>query len=138
LQERLAHAADHAKVSIAGVLRLRPVDPQAMAAALLELFDRLYSKPLLSWRAALRSALYTAIVSIIWSFEFFGSASPFIAYRENVELELYLQIILGIALSMSINAISDYLSLFLIRPWLQRSGARPSCLWWSALGSDCW
>jgi hypothetical protein len=54
-------ASAKAKKAISGSLKPLEYDRAAVAVALIEIFDRLYTRPLLGWRAALRSALFTSI-----------------------------------------------------------------------------
>jgi hypothetical protein len=146
-------ASDELKDKIRIILKVRPVEPHRIAAALVDLFDWLYSnpwgtrsvaatkratgaggapgaaiqRPLLSFRAAARSLLLTTIVSIAyfieaadWPPEF--HRWPVLAILLNIDL-LYMTSVF--AFLILFNALSDYVSLFAIRPWLSVSGARP-------------
>ena len=44
---------------------------EQVASALVEVFDRIYTYPLLRWRAFFRSLLFTTVVSAIWIFEWY-------------------------------------------------------------------
>jgi hypothetical protein len=54
-------ASGPAKRAISGWLEPREYDRAAVAAAIVELFDRVYTRPLLRWFAFVRSALITIV-----------------------------------------------------------------------------
>lgn len=113
--------SDKAKAALAYAAKLRMVPNEQAANALIEVFDHVYTSPLLHWRAALRSLLFTLILTAIFVFEVSGSQAVQdlkTSVDRNVEVKLY-------AVAFAANAASDYLSLFLIRPWLARFGRRP-------------
>jgi hypothetical protein len=58
-----SNASDEAKAALASTMKLRNVDSERIAAALVEVFDCVYTYPLLRWTPALRSLLFTAIDS---------------------------------------------------------------------------
>jgi hypothetical protein len=97
------------------------VPTEQAANALVEVFDRVYTSPLLHWRAALRSLLFTLVLTAIFAFEVSGS--QFVqdlktSVDKNIDVKFYV-------VAFAANAASDYLSLFVIRPWLARFGRRP-------------
>ena len=108
--------SDQAKAALASTMRLKDYDGKRIASALVEVFDRLYTVPLLHWRAMSRSALFTIIITAVFAFEmrnrFFRLGSTAAAW------EFY-------AGSLATNLVSDYVSLFLIRPCLRKCGSRP-------------
>jgi hypothetical protein len=107
--------SDAAKSALARTMKLKDYGKEQVASALVEVFDRIYARPLLSWRAFLRSLLFTTVVSVIYVFEAFGqelslSGPPLIFW---VLLPAFL-----------FNVFTDYLSLFVIRTLLTRSGTK--------------
>ena len=116
-----ADASDKAKAALAGAARLRALPNEQVAKALVEIFDRIYTSPLLHWRAALRSLLLTLVLTALFVFEVRNSEvirAIGASADEGVDVKFY-----GVALVA--NAVSDYVSLFIIRPWLARCGHRP-------------
>jgi hypothetical protein len=87
---------------------------------LVEVFDRIYTYPLLSRRALFRSLLFTTVVSAIFVFE----TTDFSVLSIDVKLgaEVLLELVF---LPLLFNVFTDYLSLFVIRPVLSLSGKRP-------------
>ncbi len=63
-------ASGQAKRAISGWLEPKEYDKAAVSAAIIEMFDRVYTRPLLSWRALFRSALITFAVTLIVLREF--------------------------------------------------------------------
>jgi hypothetical protein len=103
------NASNEAKAALARTMRFRDYKNEQVASALVEVFDRIYTYPLLSWRAFFRSLLFTTVVSAIFLFETgrFGADASFLV------------------LALLFNVFSDYLSLFVIRPVLIQSGTKP-------------
>jgi hypothetical protein len=71
-------ASAQAKKAISGWFKPLEYDRATVAAAILELFDRLYTRPLLGWRAVLRSAVFTTIVATIVMYEIVASVYDFV------------------------------------------------------------
>ncbi|WP_439397241.1 hypothetical protein ACRQ5Q_09105 [Bradyrhizobium sp. PMVTL-01] len=106
------NASDEAKTALARTMRFKDYKNEQIASVLVEVFDRIYSYPLWRWGALSRSLLFTTAVSTIYVFE-----------SDRNEWE---QISLPWAvIGFFFNALTDYLSLFVIRPMLIRSGAKP-------------
>ena len=59
--------SDQAKAALASTMRLKDYDGKRIASALVEVFDRLYTVPLLHWRAMSRSALFTIIITAVFA-----------------------------------------------------------------------
>ncbi|HEY7243191.1 MAG TPA: hypothetical protein VH678_04820 [Xanthobacteraceae bacterium] len=116
-------ASGSAKKAISGWLQPKIYDRAAIADAMLELFDRIYTKPLLGWRAFRRSALFTICMSAIFLYEF-GLLST---QTETMTLltggEIWSWIILSSTLL--INTVCDYGALFIIRQLLGFGKHRP-------------
>jgi hypothetical protein len=104
------NASNEAKAMLARTMRLKDYKKEQVASALVEVFDRIYTYPLLRWRAFFRSLLFTTGVSTIYMLE--------AGHREYDFMTLWLPALL-------FNVLTDYLSLFVIRPLLVRSGAKP-------------
>jgi hypothetical protein len=106
-------ASDEAKAALARTMRWKDYKNEQVASALVEVFDRIYTYPLLRWRAFFRSLLFTTVVTAIFLYEL---------YRYGVLQPRAWGTLLLILL---LNVFTDYLSLFAIRPLLIRSGTRP-------------
>jgi hypothetical protein len=102
-------ASAQAKKAISGWFKPLEYDKAAVAAAVVEIFDRLYTRPLLGWRAALRSAALTMIITAIFLYEVAG----FLVSRDFM-----------VALFLT-NIVTDYISLFIVRRYLLVAGNRP-------------
>jgi hypothetical protein len=68
-------ASGPAKKAISGWLQPKEYDRTAVANSIIEIFDRIYTRPLFGWRAFKRSALFTLCMSAIFLYEF-GRLSP--------------------------------------------------------------
>jgi hypothetical protein len=109
-------ASKQAKDAIAGWLRRLKYNEAAVAAATVEVFDRLYTRPLLGWRAFVRSMLFTFVMIVIFIYE----VRPL--FSRILEQELGIK---DLWASIVANVVSDYLSLFVVRRWLVIGGKRP-------------
>jgi hypothetical protein len=107
------NASDEAKAALARTMSFKDYKNEQLASALVEVFDRIYTYPLLRWRAFERSLLFTTVVTAIFVFEV--SREPF-SKSFNVT---------PLLITFLFNAFSDYLSLSVIRPLLIRSGTKP-------------
>jgi hypothetical protein len=109
-----------AKSAIQATIKLKDVKAGEVALAFIELFDRLYSRPLLSFRAFWRSSLFTALVTAAFFLEGVFLEGPWIPH------DMYHAWLAVAILQMFVfNAVSDYASLFAVREMLTRSGAHP-------------
>ncbi|MET4177709.1 hypothetical protein ABIB99_008836 [Bradyrhizobium sp. LA6.1] len=132
------NASDQAKAALARTMRFKDYKNEQISSALVEVFDRIYTYPLLSWRAFGRSLLLTTVVSVIWLFEirymigdlraacFHYSPSERVACEEGpmaLLVAVYAALILMAALPFTFP--TDYLALFVIRPLLIRSSTKP-------------
>jgi hypothetical protein len=123
-------ASAQAKKAISGWFKPLQYDRAAVAAAIVELFDRLYTRPLLGWRAVLRSAVFTLVVTGIFLFEFISGQSEFhlvIRIDEGGVLRTQVDQIIATnyAGTLLTNTISDYISLFIVRRYLMVGENRP-------------
>src|SRR6266436_3548644 len=76
-------ASGPAKKAISGWLVPKAYDRAAISVAILEMFDRLYTQPLLSLRAFRRSAVITIVISCIVVYEFGDAAAADLASQLN-------------------------------------------------------
>jgi hypothetical protein len=115
-----ANASDEAKEAISRLLGLKDYDSKKVSAAFVEVFDRLYSSPLWSKRAFFRSSVITLVMSGVYMCE---SAW----FRDILQFSgsLFWPILTATIVSLIVNIVSDYASLFLIRAWLTRAVGRP-------------
>lgn len=122
------NASDEAMAALARTMSFKDYKREQIASALVEVFDRIYTHPLLRWRAFFRSLLLTTVVSAIFMFEV---RPPGIGFKESTPGNWliwhwkWLATIVDFAPLMLFNVLSDYLSLFVIRPSLARSGTKP-------------
>ncbi|MCP3395753.1 hypothetical protein [Bradyrhizobium sp. CCGB20] len=112
------NAAPRARKAISAWFSGRQYNERDVADAVLYVFDRFYTAPLLGWQAVLRSFAVSAVVTCVVSFQIFPPAFLFIRHAPSV---------IGLSAfgQMLQNAVADYLSLFLIRRWLILAGPRP-------------
>jgi hypothetical protein len=108
------NASDEAKAALARTMNFKDYKNEQIASALVEVFDRIYTSPLLRWRAFGRSLLFTTIVTAIFVLEW----THFQRVRLKDVSELW-------ALALPYNFFTDYLCLFVIRPLLIRSSTKP-------------
>jgi len=108
------NASDEAKAALARTMRFKDYKhKQVTSASLVEVFDRIYTYPLLRWRAFFRSLLFTAVVSVVFVLEW--------THLHDLSL-----MTIQIWWPLLYNFFTDYLSLFVIRPLLIRSGTKPA------------
>jgi hypothetical protein len=124
-------ASDDAKALLASTMNLKEKSTKDVASALVEVFDRIYTFPLWSRQCLLRSILFSVVVTIVYAYEYLNLRSDlFHVFRDvwnggprKFEMaRLYGYYYGGVLLT---NAVTDYVSLFIIRPWLMRAGSRP-------------
>jgi hypothetical protein len=123
-----SNASEEAKAAFSRLLYMERYDNNAISAALIELFDRIYTHPLLTGRAFIRSAMITIVVSVVYLYEIdfyrhFKNELPSIALESS--LGLFVGIVLWFGLMLFINIVSDFCSLFIVRRWLVVAGHRP-------------
>jgi hypothetical protein len=118
-------ASDEAKAALSSTMRLKILDGRTLASALVEVFDWIYTRPLLGWRAAFRSILFTLFVSLLFLFELFRlhetPLSVFLAQLKEIVAIRWP----AISVLVAVNVLSDYVSLFVIRRWFGKFGAKP-------------
>jgi hypothetical protein len=121
------NASDEAKAALASTMKLRQMQSKDIASALVEVFDRIYSHPLLSWRSISRSVSYTLAVTVVYCFEYLDLGT---SLKELWTGDFGYLGLGRIALHMTwalilMNIVTDYISLFFIRPCLINAGERP-------------
>ncbi len=98
-------ASGPAKKAISGWLDPKEYDRAAVAAAIVEIFDRVYTRPLRARPAFLRSASITVLTSSVILYEFAWLPVNIVLIHNQIALLVY---ICG-------TIISDYIALFIIR-----------------------
>jgi hypothetical protein len=115
-------ASGPAKKAISDWLEPREYDRAAVAAAILEVFDRVYTRPLLAWPAFRRSALITVCVTLLVAHTFdkrFYAMISVLFYNAEPLLGF-------IVTAFLVNIASDYIALFIVRGRLVDSRITPS------------
>jgi hypothetical protein len=106
-------ASDEAKAALGKWSRSISYDRNAAAAAIVELFDRIYGSPLSSWRSLARSSAITATLTLTYAVLYtpmFGG--PGVTIRAT---PLYVTL----PATLIFNILTDYISLFIVRQFLQ-------------------
>jgi hypothetical protein len=70
-----ANASDEAKSALAQTMVLKDVEKKQIASALVEVFDRVYTYPLLRWTPFFRSLLFTFAMTIVFLIQMRDSES---------------------------------------------------------------
>lgn len=99
-------------------MRFKDYKNEQVASAFVEVFDQIYTYPLFRWRAFVRSVLFTTVVSLVFIFELRN-------YFYSVFSGLHLLMVYEVLVALMFNVFTDYLSLFVIRSLLVRSGMKP-------------
>jgi hypothetical protein len=116
-----ANASDQAKAAITRLLEFNQYDNAKVARAILEVFDRVYTRPLFTWHAFSRSAFITTSVAVIF---FFESGLYLLTLRPGTDAT-YVSFVASIVFSLLLNVIMDFGSLLAIRQWLISLSNRP-------------
>ena len=106
-------AAGRAKKAISQWLQSKEYDTTLAADAMVELFDRLYTRPLFGWRAFRRSAFFTICMSVIFLFEFGLLSAELLKLLTAGEALTGLTWFL-LTSTLLVNTVCDYAALFLI------------------------
>jgi hypothetical protein len=107
---------DDKKDALLRLISAKDYEPEKVASAILFVFDWVYTTPLLSLRAFVRSALLTLIISIIYIHE--------TRWFDHVEFHLD-DVIETFSAPLIVSIFSDYVTLFVIRSWLRVAVRRP-------------
>jgi hypothetical protein len=127
--------SDEAKASLSRLTEVRHYNNKAVSAAIIEIFNLVYTHTLFTWRAFFRSAAITILVSAIYIYEVdlipvsLRNTSDFLRGQGQEERDvLFVGALVGIGVMMSLflflNILSDYISLFVIKQWLRIAGHR--------------
>jgi hypothetical protein len=111
-------ASGPAKRALTARLQSAAPEKNAVTGFTVEVFDRIYSAPLASWRAFLRSAAITTILCAVTWFQ--TGLLP----EALEDADRYFSFSL-IGYSLLINIIIDFASLFFVRPLLMLARFRP-------------
>ncbi len=119
-------ASDEAKTAISRLLEWKDYDGKQVSAAFVEVFDRLYSSPLLSKRAFVRSSAITLAITSVFMYEsaWFRDLFEFF-YKGWIGATVFWGVFSTTLVSLVVNIVSDYASLFVMRAWLARTIVRP-------------
>ena len=113
-----------AKRALSGWFRPLAYDKAAVAAALVEIFDRLYFRPLLSTRAFIRSGVVSVVVTTALFLAVLAASSDrdviAASFRDHT-----VTVLSAWGVSLLANVGSDYVSLFVVRRWLLLAGQKP-------------
>jgi hypothetical protein len=124
-----SRASREAKEAISNWMKPLPYDAKAVSLAILEIFDRLYSSPLLTWRAFKRSALFSIFaIVVLWIMVIIIHPEFWDALDKADTLRF---LISYYPLVFFLFVVADYLSLFIVRKWIVLSSGRP----WLAISS---
>jgi len=123
-----SNASEEAKQAISSWLKPLEYRLAAVSEAMVEVFDRLYTRPLLGWRAFMRSALFTICMTAVFVYEF-GLLST--GNDSNTSLMTLMTGVRQvwawpiIVVGLLANVVCDYIALFIIRPFLIFGKRRP-------------
>ena len=121
------NTSDEAKAAVTSTMQSKGIEGDRIISALLEIFDRIYTYPLWSKRAFGRSMLLT-IVAVVATLPIMSRLIDMLPSGLMPELSKYEMAALSLSfltLSLSVNILTDYVSLFFIRRWLRTAGKRP-------------
>jgi hypothetical protein len=122
------NTSDEAKAAVTSTMQSKGIEAKRVVSALLEIFDRIYTNPLWSVRAFRRSTILTIVAGVatlpiiarlVDLIPQSDSPAPALSANETHILSLAFLI-----LSLSVNILTDYVSLFFVRRWLKTAGAR--------------
>jgi hypothetical protein len=120
------NTSDEARAALSRLVKLRTVDGVKLSSAILQAFDTVYTFPLLSWRAFIRSSLITITFTGLYILYFVYSGLPSGRYLDlPSEPTWFVQMIKLFGASWTVNLLTDYVSLFIVRRWLIVAGGRP-------------
>ncbi|MBW5435670.1 hypothetical protein FXB41_13010 [Bradyrhizobium canariense] len=112
------NAAPRARKAVSSWFAGAKYEEQHVGDAVLYFFDRLYTAPLLGWRAFLTSAAISTVATILVSSQVFPPTLWLLYYRPEVfGWSAFTQLLTNIS--------ADYLSLFVIRRWIIFGKHRP-------------
>lgn len=110
-------ASNEARLELAGRLSSISYDRAAISAAIVEMFDRVYTTPLLTWKGFRRSAWISTALSFVALLNFLGW------WLGSLLKADYL--IPNVLIPLISNILSDYISLLVVRWWLAANWKSP-------------
>lgn len=113
--------SNEARSALASIIKLRTFSNYDVSSAVVEIFDRLYTHPLLTWKALKRSSTITLIVTIAFLIEVVGIQQTFDAF-DSAE---WRPLLLAATASFIVTVLVDYVALFFVRDWLTLSFVSP-------------
>ena len=124
-------ASEEAKRAITTLLQPKEYNASAVGDAIVEIFDWVYTKHLLSWRAFVRSTLFTLCVTIIVLYETFpGKKDSALYLMWGTDFQVARDVAISLGVSIGTNIISDYVSLFAVRRLLIAQRDKPLFALW--------
>jgi hypothetical protein len=120
-------ASGPAKRAISGWLEPKEYDKAAVQAAVLEVFDKVYTRPLLAWRAFFRSMAISVITLFIFLHELgldVKLANSY--YWPDEDLLRYVLWYFIFPFMLTINVVFDFIALFVVRHWLAKHNLSPA------------
>jgi hypothetical protein len=104
------------RISLSSWLEPKDYKKKAVGDAVLESFDRVYSRPLLSFRTFGKSALITSVVTVLCIYEGWTPNDSF--HLDSRDPMVWLPNLWALVSGFLFNIISDYVGLFLVRRFL--------------------
>jgi len=111
-------ASGAAKDAASDLIASKRISNEKISAIAVEIFDRLYTKPLWGWRAVARSATFTTVITLVGFWQIWPAMFWLIRVVPS-------EIQINWAQRLACNYVADYAALFLIRRWLLLGAARP-------------
>ncbi len=119
-------ASGQAKAALSSWLQPLHYNAASVAKAIVEIFDSIYGRSLLSVNSFFRSAGVSILSTSIVLYEFPGLIGVLLKVLLTTEADdLIWPAVKVICIALSINIISDYISLFVVRAFLKNAGERP-------------
>jgi hypothetical protein len=125
------NTSDQANVAITSAMQSKGLNADRIVSALLEIFDQIYTHPLWSKRAFRRSVLFTVAASLV-TLPTVNRLADMLQPRStdstDVPLTAFENSVLSIgfiSLSLSVNILTDYVSLFYVRRRIRTAGDGP-------------
>jgi hypothetical protein len=81
------------KAALARTMSLKDYKSEQVASALVEVFDRIYTYPLLRWRAFFRSLLYSTVVSVIWLYEIHAARTSSMIIQDSIPSAVWMSLV---------------------------------------------
>jgi len=112
-------ASGQAKSAISSWLKSQTYSEDAVRSAVVEMFDRIYGRPLLRLQSFGRSATISLVLSVLYIGEFFRDL---LVEAINYFSQLFT---ISILVPVLFNVCTDYISLFFVRRYLTSSWTSP-------------